>query len=351
MKKIKTIALHIAYFLIYYVVGNVAYIISNGFNIMDILGGFTSYALLALVFYFVFYFVNPFFIVKGKYWQASIYLFAFFFVYTFVRIYQLKLYNLIYPAAQIPDASFISIFGGSYYFYTTNLAVFLCFCLWQNSVKLRKTIIIHEKKVLELDTLNSKNELLALRAQINPHFLFNTLNLFYIKSLKSNTDLAGGILALSEIMRYALQPPSAQNNRVSLEEEISQMKNVIAINRMRLKGKMYLDFKVDGNPENIFMPPLILITLLENVFKHGAVHDPVFPSMVSLQIYNVGVLEFNTYNKKKGGLKDPSTGIGLNNIKKRLDFTYQDKYVLGTNDDGIFYSAKLIIDTNAAIIP
>lgn len=351
MSILKKILLHIFCWLVYIFIIDAREIITKPEGIFDLCLGLTSYSILAFVFYVTLFAINPWFLSKDKYWQTASSFAILFFVYNFFRVYQLRFFFSIQPPAPHP-ISFITILWSSFSYYLTNGAFFICFFLWRNAVALKKQVAEKERHWAEQKILNIQNELNFLQAQINPHFLFNTLNLFYVRLLPNDTDTANGILYLAEIMRYALKHPyTIKKNMVPLIDEISQIQNVVAINSMRLKGKMYLDFKVDGNPENIYVPPFILITLLENLFKHGAVHDPIFPSTVSLQIDEAGVLEFSTYNKKIGGLKDPSTGIGLDNIKKRLDFIYQDKYTLETNDDGIFYSTKLIMDTSAVITP
>lgn len=157
-----------------------------------------------------------------------------------------------------------------------------------------------------------------LRLQINPHFLYNTLNFFYAKALAYDKDLAEGVLALSDIMRYALKSNGLkkdEDKKALLVDEIEHLKNIIKINRLRLKNKMYLNFDIKGEIKDVYILPFVLITIVENLFKHGIVHDAEYPAKIILMVTEEKI-DFYTCNKKKGGIKEPSTGIGLENIKK-----------------------------------
>jgi two-component system LytT family sensor kinase len=198
-----------------------------------------------------------------------------------------------------------------------------------------------------LKTESIQSELSFLQNQINPHFLYNTLNLFYAKMVPYNLDLAGGILTLSDIMRYALTShvQNSAGEKTLLSDEVEHLENVIKINRLRFPNSMYLDFEIEGSIECVHMLPLVLITFAENIFKHGAVHISEYPAKIKLAVKD-GIIRYETLNRIKVGIKEPSTGIGLANVKKRLMHTYGDKFELVTQDDGVFYSVALTIDSN-----
>lgn len=359
MKLIKKILLHILCWLVYYATIDIEELIIDP-SIKSILAGLTSYGLLACLFYFVVYFLNSKLLVKGKYWEFFSVAFFLFFVYNFLRIYQLKLYDYIYPVYSLTHTyngtpvSFIGILPRSFFYYFTNMMLYICYCFWMNTKALNKSIIEKGKLALEqerqfsaLKTESIQSELTFLQNQINPHFLYNTLNLFYAKMVPYNLDLAGGILTLSDIMRYALTShiKNSSGQETLLSDEVEHLKNVIKINRLRFPNSMYLDFEINGPIESVHMLPLVLITFAENIFKHGAVHFAEYPAKIKLSVAD-GVIRYQTINKIKLGMKEPSTGIGLANVKKRLQHTYGDKFSLVTNDDGIFYSVELTIDGN-----
>lgn len=228
-------------------------------------------------------------------------------------------------------------------FITLNLYKFVKYALlsfslfyFHESFKREKQLRIIEKE--KLDTENA-----FLRAQINPHFLNNTLNFFYTKSLPFSPELANGIMTLSEIMRYSLEID--KDDRMTLiDEEIQHIKNVIKINQLRFNHKLQIDFKIEGNTQNVRIIPLILITVVENILKHGNCTDKKYPVQIFLSINEAdGYIYLNTYNQKKKGPKELSSGIGLANIKKRLSHHYQDKFMLTITDTEQDYLLDLSI--------
>jgi two-component system LytT family sensor kinase len=359
MKIIKKILLHTLCWLIYYVVGNFEGIIINC-TVRATLAGLTSFGLLACLFYFTVYFLNPKILVKGRYWEFFIAVFLLFFVYTFVRVYQLNLFDYFVPSETLYHTyndtapNFIGILPRSLYIYFSNMALFVCYCFWMNTKALNKNIIEKSELALEkekqfsaLKTESIQSELTFLQNQINPHFLYNTLNLFYAKMVPYNLDLAGGILTLSDIMRYALTShlQHSAGKKTLLSDEVEHLENVIKINRLRFPNSMYLDFEKEGSIDGVNMLPLVLITFAENIFKHGAVHIPEYPAKIKLSVAN-GIIKYETINKIKLGMKEPSTGIGLANVKKRLVHTYGDKFNLVAEEEGSFYKVALTIDSN-----
>jgi two-component system sensor histidine kinase AlgZ len=197
------------------------------------------------------------------------------------------------------------------------------------------------RQELEREKLNA--ELNFLKAQVNPHFFFNTLNnLYYLATIKSdNAPLV--ISKLSEVMRYMIY--EANHEKVILSKEIEYMRHYISLERLRLKEGMLLDFAVSGRTD-LLITPLILITFLENAFKHGA-------SKGSEQCWVKASLEIDETSLvyRIGNSKPlraaPSTnpgGIGLQNVKRRLELSYPGKYKLGIDDQKNSFFVVLTID-------
>lgn len=221
--------------------------------------------------------------------------------------------------------------------------------------KLRKAAEEKQKMEEERYRLEQSNALLEkqqlqteyafLRSQINPHFLQNTLNYFYSKSLSCSEELSSAILTLSEIMRYSLNTKTTDAPPL-LTEEIKQMNNVIAINQMRFNNRLNIVFSQEGDPEGIRILPLVLITLVENAFKHGDLGNPEHPLTISLKIpeYQESLL-FTVSNQKKLGPKDHSHGIGLENIRRRLQLVYGSGASLISTETADAYSITLNIKT------
>jgi len=199
-----------------------------------------------------------------------------------------------------------------------------------------------EEQKMQLEVEKSQANFNFLKAQINPHFLHNTLNFLYAKSLPYSAELSEGILTLSDIMRYALGP-AARDGKVMLKDEIEHVRNVIKINQLRFSNNLNVQFDVSGVVNGATIVPFILITIVENAFKHGDLKSCDQPIDIKLNVEN-GTMHFFCRNKKKTGPKEISTGIGLDNIKKQLDLTYARNYSLNVKDEAEFYTAELTIN-------
>jgi two-component system, LytTR family, sensor kinase len=206
----------------------------------------------------------------------------------------------------------------------------------------KKQRAILEKQKTELEIEKAHANLNFLKAQINPHFLHNTLNYLYAKSIPYSAELSEGILTLSEIMRYALTDNLPKDGKALLKDEIEHVRNVIRINQLRFSNNLKVDLEVKGVINGARIIPFVLITIVENAFKHGDIKSNEHPVRFTLDINN-GNLHFYSRNKKKTGPKEISTGIGLDNIKKRLELAYAGNYVLDIQDEQDFYTTRLSI--------
>lgn len=202
---------------------------------------------------------------------------------------------------------------------------------------------ILEAQKLQLEVEKTQANFNFLKAQINPHFLHNTLNFLYAKSLPYSSELSEGILTLSDIMRYALSEGNAKDGKAPLKDEIEHVRNVIKINQLRFSNHLNVKFSVEGVINGAAILPFILITLVENAFKHGDLKSTEYPIDIYVLIKDNRLL-FRCRNKKKSGPKELSTGIGLENIKKRLDLAYGKNYALCVKDEADFYTTELTID-------
>jgi two-component system LytT family sensor kinase len=201
---------------------------------------------------------------------------------------------------------------------------------------------ILEKQKMELEVENSQANFNFLKAQINPHFLHNTLNFLYSKALPLSEELSEGILCLSDIMRYALSE-GGKDEKALLKDEITHLDNVIRINQLRFSNNLNVQVEVKGEVGGAMIVPFVLITLVENAFKHGDIRSKEHPIVVRLEVRDKG-LYFYCSNKKKIGFKEISTGIGLQNILKRLDIVYGKNYSYTVTDEAEFYTTELIIN-------
>ena len=207
---------------------------------------------------------------------------------------------------------------------------------------IRKKHRLLEQQKLQLEVEKAQAELKFLKSQINPHFLHNTLNSFYARSLPLSQELAGGILTLSEMMRYALGQSYTSDGKVLLKDEIEHLRNLVSIHQFRFRNHLNVGLVVRGELNGALIIPFILITLVENIFKHGDLSSDDHPVRVEIDVKD-GRLQFRSTNKKKSGPRELSTGIGLDNIKKQLDLNYGNDYKLTVKEDAETYSTELLI--------
>ena len=199
-----------------------------------------------------------------------------------------------------------------------------------------------EKILLQKALLQSRNA--YLQAQINPHFLFNTLNFMYNASARVSEKLAETVMNLSDMMRYALTGID-EDDKVPLEKEIEHIHNYIRLNQARFNEKLSIDFIVKGEAENLRIIPLALITLVENVFQYGDLQDPENPALISIEIHE-GKLELELKNKKRANQRIRGHGTGIRNLRERLDIYYRSRYSLDIRDEECCYTLILMLTLN-----
>jgi two-component system LytT family sensor kinase len=182
-----------------------------------------------------------------------------------------------------------------------------------------------EKQALENDLVQSQNN--YLRSQINPHFLFNTLNFIYNDARKKAPMAADAIMNLAEMMRYALKRPEA-SEMVPLSEEIEQIEHLINLHKLRTANTINLELEVTGDLFGLRFPPLILLTLVENIFKHGNVSHSTQPTLIKI-VYEKDHLNITTVNmiNDNKGKQTESHHVGIENITKRLNNFYGNDYI------------------------
>ncbi len=252
-------------------------------------------------------------------------------------------YYFVHIAAhtgEIPQAAFtgkiiVASFIANYlYFFLFGLM----FYFFEDLVQKREEAKLAENKRHAAETA-------FLRAQINPHFLLNTLNFFYASAvLGKSRELAAGILKLSDIMRFALTETS--DKVILLKDETRFIEAYIELNQMRFENKLSIEYTAPADDEvgNMKVVPLVLITLVENAFKHGELHEPEHPVKIKLELNHAEkCLKFSVKNKKTSGSKERGHGIGLENTISRLQNEYGENYRLLFNDLGDYYDAELII--------
>ncbi|WP_018480004.1 sensor histidine kinase [Pontibacter roseus] len=195
-----------------------------------------------------------------------------------------------------------------------------------------------EKKELEKAKLTT--ELAFLKSQINPHFLFNTINDIYALTYQKSDLAPNALLKLSGLLRYMLR--ESEQERVPLSKEADYLQDVVELQKIGLKGNAYIRYSCAGNMAKNHIAPLLLISFVENAFKHGICTDPAHPIDIRLQVEG-GTLLFRVYNRKNRDQKDRTGGIGLANVRRRLELLYPDRYDLGISEDEHTYTVNLTL--------
>jgi Histidine kinase len=186
-------------------------------------------------------------------------------------------------------------------------------------------------------------ELSSLKAQINPHFLFNTLNSIYALSVKKDDRASEAIINLSGLMRYVIK--DANGYKIALKKEIEYISNYIELQKARLGNTATINFECIGEPGSKDITPLILITYIENAFKYG-VNPDVDDCVIGIKIdITVEGIQMQVSNKKvQRSAQLESTGIGIKNTAERLKHLYPNKHVVQINENENTYSVMLSIE-------
>lgn len=308
---------------------------------------FIAYLINISLFYVNAHFVLPRFYKKAWYIIIAVIL-AEFIGYSLVKyaVGQFYIYFELFKTTQEELLKLTILQSIWRFIYFTGLSTGYWFAL--NIILHRKEITDLEKNKLldqlanqELEKKLINSEVAYLKSQINPHFLFNTLNFLYNSAVNSAPKLAEPIILLSDIMRYALTE-TPQTGKVSLSEEIEQINTFITLNQYRFDQSLQLHSTLTGDPGDLKILPLILLTPVENIFKYADLKDPEQPANIDLQLVD-NLLNFRISNKKLKTKRKTivSNGIGLKNLKLRLDVYYPGAYTLDITDNEDSYTFEL----------
>jgi LytS/YehU family sensor histidine kinase len=201
-------------------------------------------------------------------------------------------------------------------------------------------------RIKEIERENMISELRALKAQINPHFFFNTLNSIYSLSLDRSEKTPELILKLSELMRYILY--ETRDDYVSMERQLDFLQNYIYLEQIRTEEKIKIEMKVKGEHMGLMVASLLFVPFIENAFKHvGKEKDNPSFIRISFDLTLPDKIFFTVKNNKYNST-EPVNGnnerIGLANVRKRLNLLYPSKHELIISDTGDVFEVRLILD-------
>lgn len=221
-------------------------------------------------------------------------------------------------------------------FFVVFVAIAIKFYKRWSETNYREQKVLKEKVEVEMQ---------MLRTQINPHFLFNTLNSIYVLAMKNSDQTANTVMKLSDILDYILY--KIDTPKIPVTTEIQIIENYIELEKIRFANRVDLDFNTDIKSKGIEIPPMLIIPFIENSFKHG-VAKSLEKSWIKVSIEENGHLMNIAVSNSKGKqqTKSESGGIGLANVKKRLDILFHDNYKLDISETINTFDVFLAIPIN-----
>lgn len=285
-----------------------------------------------MVVYPLLYFLIPRYLVKKRYFlfiTGLIGLMVFASIYT--QVFQLNFHP-------------INKFAGFSFLWGKNLLPFIHITGIATAIKFIKYAYFQEDRAAYARQQKTIAELELLKAQIHPHFLFNTLNNLFAHTLRNSSDSPQIVSKLSSLLRFMIY--ESREEYISLAEEINLLNNYIDLEKLRYGQELNLSVTFSGDLEKKLIRPLLLLPLIENSFKHG-LSQQLEQKWIRLNMYvDQNILYFELANSKdpkqvRTGSPGKSNGIGLGNVKRRLELLYPEKYELDILDQGDFFLVNL----------
>ncbi len=186
-----------------------------------------------------------------------------------------------------------------------------------------------------------KSELSFLRSQISPHFMFNLMNSLVSLNRKKSNLVEPVLLKMADLLRYMLY--EKDDKRISLENEVKYLSNYIDLQKVRFGDYVKIDFDVNSSDSSKSIEPMLLIPFVENAFKHGVgmIENPFIKIELETNSEELHFKVINKFSSDSKEAKDGASGIGLNNVKRRLELLYPNKYMLNVSESDNLYTTNL----------
>jgi two-component system LytT family sensor kinase len=294
--------------------------------------------------YFILYLLIPKFLLQRKYLHFFLLLFISFSVVVVIEwtINFYVMYPWVYEDWEKWKSSMHYLSGDAFGLYLSLGFVVLL----ASAIKLVKQWFESQQSKADLEIQNRKSELALLRSQVNPHFLFNTLNNIDALIRKDPDKASDSVLKLSGIMRYFIY--EANTDKVPLQKEVEYLESFIELQRLRYKNIDFIAYTRSGETEGLLIAPMLFVPFVENAFKHGTRRSLVPGISINLAI-TTGKVRLEVWNYFEGngnGNNHIGPGIGLVNVEKRLQLLYPGKHKLEIvkKDDRFFISLEIITE-------
>lgn len=226
---------------------------------------------------------------------------------------------------------------------SNSLFIFIMIMAFSTALRIAQQWQLTEQRAMRAEADKASAELSFLKAQINPHFLFNTLNNIYTLAVTKNDHAPDSIMKLSNIMRYVTD--DVTTDFVPLQSEIDCISDYIELQQLRISDNTTINFIVEGNTDNKQIAPLILMTFIENVFKYGISKHEKTGIDIHISISDTAISFFCKNHIFANRDKNQRTGIGIKNTQQRLAHLYPDKHLLNIWSEDDQYSVQLILTT------
>lgn len=294
-----------------------------------------QYILLLVFFYLNYFILVPQLYFRSRYMIYFALVIAFMFLIPYLSQWMSRPAEAPYGPGEFPDEN---MRVRPYFFIRINHNLFLFLAVALGSLLLR----IHNRwRKSEEEIMTAR--LSMLREQVNPHFLFNTLNSIYLLAMEKSEDTPQAVLKLSDMMRYVLQDNG--QNKVPLADELQYLENFVGLQRMRFGGSLPISYSCTGNPSGKKIAQLILITYVENAFKHGVNAAEENFIHIAIVVDNDNRLVMDVKNRIVHVYTEAdSSRIGLENTANRLKLLYPAKHQLRITSEKGIYHVHLEID-------
>ncbi|MDN3550611.1 sensor histidine kinase [Mucilaginibacter aquaedulcis] len=226
---------------------------------------------------------------------------------------------------------------------STSLFIFLMIMALSTAIRTVQQWQLTEQRAARAEADKASAELSFLKAQINPHFLFNTLNNIYTLAVTKDDHAPDSIMKLSNIMRYVTD--DVTEDFVPLQSEIDCIGDYIELQRLRISNNTTVNFTVDGKPDAKKIAPLVFMTFIENVFKYGISKHENSVIDIRIGITNSAITFVCSNRIFAASRENHRTGIGINNTKQRLAHLYPGKHLLNISNENNLYTVRLTLQT------
>jgi LytS/YehU family sensor histidine kinase len=289
------------------------------------------FAMYAIAAAFITYFFMPRYLYRKKHWQ-------FFGGVVLVVIAVVVFEEVILEKIFYPNTRRARIIPGIYFAWFDILPVIAIL----SGFKFGWDALQKQEQIDELKSTVQESELQFLKSQVNPHFLFNNLNNLYSYAIEKSPKTPGIILELSSVLRYMLY--DCKEKFVALRKEIEHLKNFTQLNELQIEERGKVTFKTENITSGYRIAPLILTVFIENAFKHSTASQSkdIFIT-IDIKVTDTGMLQFECTNSFQplANTENLLKGIGLRNVKKRLEILYPDAHQLTIHEGDGVYAVQL----------